>query len=202
MTIPRPPSSIQETAVFRRIQNLPNDSDGLLAKATRFIDVANPLLDSIISGPFKRYTLHNRDHARKLTHIAEHIMSRDTLENLTAFECLLFIYSAYIHDMGLAVSDTELSTFIQSGDLAEVLNTWPQLRSNLDSLRNRLIIVDDTERAHIELAIAEIHNIAATNIFVQNMQPQIGIASCWHVSVAQLLRLIFLSCVVYRLKTI
>ena len=165
MTIPRPPSSIKDTLVFGRIRIASDDDDGLLSKANRFVETADPILDSIIGGPFKRYTLHNRDHARKLAHIADHVVSRDTIESLTPFECLLFIYSAYIHDMGLAVSGVEIDRFISDGGLTETLNSWPQLKSNLESLRSRLENADLLTRPKIELAISELHDIAATHYF-------------------------------------
>ena len=165
MTIPRPPSSIKDTRVFAKICSASSDVDGLLAKANRFIDTADPILDSIASGPFKRYTLHNRDHARKLAHIADHIVSRDTIESLSPFEALLFIYSAYIHDMGMAISATEMDSFIGSGGLIETLNGWPQLKSNLESLRARLTSADHLTKPRIELAISELHEIAATDYF-------------------------------------
>lgn len=165
MTLQRPPASTQDTAIYKKISKITNDIDGLLGKASRFVEIATPMVDSIASGPFRIYTLHNRDHAKKLLHIAEYITSRDTIASLTPFECLLFLYSAYLHDMGMVVTDTELCKFVESDDFADVLNAWPQLRSNLNGLRTRLSLVSEEERPAIELAISEIHQIAATHYF-------------------------------------
>ncbi len=58
--IPRPPDSILDTKIFKKLTNADDDRDGLAAKAIRFIELSTPLLDFILSGPFKNYTLHNQ----------------------------------------------------------------------------------------------------------------------------------------------
>src|SRR3954468_16884003 len=102
MIIPNAPASIEETRIFERIVNS-NPNDGLLNLANTFIKTANPIADSIISGPFTKYTLHNRDHIKKVFHIAGYIISEQTLLNLSPGECQIFLYAAYLHDMGMAV---------------------------------------------------------------------------------------------------
>lgn len=165
MTLQRPPASVQDTAIYRKIVKPVADPDGLHGKASRFIELANPLLDSVGAGPFATYTLHNRDHARKLLHIAEYIVAPETLQTLTRFECLLFLYAAYLHDMGMAVSHAELHTFASSEALTDVLNTWPQLNSTLTTLRERHARASDTERPHLDLAIFDAIQVAATHHF-------------------------------------
>lgn len=165
ITTPSAPASIEETLFYKKIEGIPNDKDGLLHKVTEFIKVANPLVDSVISGPFKRFTLHNRDHAKKLIHLAEHISSKETLKEISAVECLIFIYASYLHDMGLAVSDSEFSEFINSNALNEILDNWPHLRNNLDFNRQLLAKATDKEKPQIELTIGEIYRIAATEYY-------------------------------------
>jgi len=66
--------------------------------------------------------------------------------------------------MGLAISEGEFQAFIEGDDLAEALNNWPQLFASLNSLRSQLSATE-TDRAQVELAIAEIYSIAATHHF-------------------------------------
>lgn len=159
--IPRPPSSIQETAIFKRLAS-PSDADGLFAKLNRFIDVVTPLLDSIISGPFKYYTLHNRDHAKKLVHLTEFIVEISTLQYLTQFECVLIIYSAYLHDMGLTIPESELKSIITSDAFANYIFDRPDLANALDNKRADLLSAPDSAKAEIELDIAELHSVVLT----------------------------------------
>ncbi len=165
ITTPAVPASIEETLFYKKIESVPNDKNGLLHKVTEFIKIANPLVDSVISGPFKRFTLHNRDHAKKLTHLAEHVSSKETLNEISALECLIFIYASYLHDMGLAVSETEFHTFINSNNLNVILDNWPHLRNNLDLNRQLLSKAPNEEKPKIELAIGEIYRIAATEYY-------------------------------------
>ena len=116
MQIPPPPPSVHDTKVFSRIGTGDDDPGGLKEKALTFVKIANPLIDHVATGPFKFYTLHNRDHARKLLHLAENIVAKETLELLSSFECLLILYSSYLHDMGLALDQTEIEKTLRSED--------------------------------------------------------------------------------------
>lgn len=163
MTIPRPPSNVDDTAIFKRLSaSLIEDPDGLKNKVNRFIAVAKPIVDSVIAGPFRHYTLHNRDHARKLIHLTEYVISRDTIETLSGFECLLIIYASYLHDMGLAVTDEEANEILASDDFAEMVRNWPQLQQSLEDKRTELANARDADRARLEVEIADIHRVALT----------------------------------------
>jgi len=162
MIIPRPPASIRDTFIFQRLRGEPDDPDGLQSKALRFMQAADPLLDSIIAGPFRTYTLHNRDHARKLVHLAQYITSRDTLDTLTSFECLLIIYSSYLHDMGLALSHEDATRILSSDDYQDTIRSWPQLQTAIDAKRAQLLTSVLAEQPSLELELADLHAVALT----------------------------------------
>jgi HD superfamily phosphodiesterase len=88
--------------------------DGTADKVREFIRVATPMVDLIIAGPFKEYTLHNRDHAKKLIHLAGEIIAEETLTQLSSLELLVIVYSAFLHDMGMAVTLKERDQFLKS----------------------------------------------------------------------------------------
>lgn len=161
--IPRSPDSVLNTKIFKQLERAKDDRDGLVAKALRFIELSNPILDTILSGPFKNYTLHNRDHAKKLLHIAEHIIDPDTLSNLSKFECLLLIYSCYIHDMGMAIPQSEIEEIIKTPEFVESVKSWPALHNAIDTRRDSLNSTAGSERTQIELELADLHCVSLAN---------------------------------------
>lgn len=161
--IPRPPANVKDTKIFKKLKDAPNDLDGLAAKANSFIEVATPILDLIHTGPFKSYTLHNRDHAKKLIHIAEHIIDSETINNLTKFECLLIIYSSYLHDMGLVVVDSDIESIIKKEDFKESVRSWSVLFRAIENRREQLKNNVATDTTLIEMELSELHGIALAN---------------------------------------
>ena len=116
------------------------------AKASRFLDAAIPVLDGIAAGPFRYYTLHNRDHAKKVLHLAEHILHPTTVDQLTSFEWLLSIYSACLHDMGLAVNAREIETTLDSSEYQEYLRDNPVLLEAVGRKRTEVAAVPESQR--------------------------------------------------------
>lgn len=161
--IPRPPSNIADTAIIKKLKSKKDDKDGLYHKCSSFIEIANPILDSISGGPFKFYTLHNRDHAKKLIHLAEHIIAQDTLESLSDFECLLLVYASYIHDMGMAATKDEIDLIIESQEYKNSILSWPVLHREFTIRREKLEKVKIENKNNLELEIGDLHSIALSN---------------------------------------
>ncbi len=161
--IPRPPDSIMDTKIFKRLKDADDDRDGLAAKAIRFIELSTPLLDFILSGPFKNYTLHNRDHAKKLLHIAEYIIDPKTLESLSKFECLLLIYSCFLHDMGMVTPQEEIDSVLQSPDFMDSVKSWPELYRAIEMKREILSMPGYPEKTRIEFELADLHCASLAN---------------------------------------
>lgn len=164
MIVSRPPASIEQTAICRRLLELSPDPDGLANRTRRFIEVANIFSDSIIAGPFKVYTLHNRDHARKLVHLAEHIIAPATIQAMTPLECLLVVYSAYLHDMGMSIAESEISKLLGSEEFAEHIKSLPAINLALQEKRSRLAAAPDHEKPALERDISELHCVALTHL--------------------------------------
>lgn len=159
--IPRPPETIHETAIFRRLLRQ-TDVDGLYSKVNRFLDAATPLVDNIIGGPFKHYTLHNRDHAKKLVHLAEYIIDLSTLNELTRFECMLIIYASYLHDMGLSIPEAELRSILRSEAFAVHIAEDRNLANSIEAKRAQLAASLNSEKPDLERDIADLHSVALT----------------------------------------
>lgn len=132
------PTDVRETAIFRMLRAKDASRDLATAKAIQLVEAATPLLDFIISGPFKTFTLHNRDHAKKLLHLAEYAIPSDTLEALSIAELLLLIYAAYLHDLGMSVTSIERERIITSDEFLDTERSWPELWASISNARTRL----------------------------------------------------------------
>jgi molecular chaperone HtpG len=159
MIIPTPPASIEETRLFEKIIQSP-PKDGLLNLATYFIKAANPIADSIIGGPFNQYTLHNRDHIKKIFHIAGHIVSGITLQLLSPVECLIFLYSAYLHDLGMAITNEEFKGYIVDPAYLDSIEQWPQMKEAFTRARNQRKNANEAQQQLIEAEIADLQRAA------------------------------------------
>lgn len=162
MIIPAPPSAIEQTKIFERITQ--SDSKyGLLNLANSFIKSANPIADSIIAGPFQKYTLHNRDHIKKVLHIAGYIISQLTLENLNPAECLILLYAAYMHDMGMAVTDEEYKNLIVDPGYLESIEKWPEMQLAFTRVREKIAAAKGDIIQVFEAEIADLQKAALAN---------------------------------------
>jgi signal transduction histidine kinase len=129
----------RECLIYRQLKKKSSPGDGAIEKLDILVEQATPLLDSIISGPFKHFTLHNRDHAKKLLHLCEYVIDASTRESLSALEILVIAYSAYLHDLGMSItSPEERARILESQDFQDVLSEWPELSEAFQRSRKRL----------------------------------------------------------------
>jgi hypothetical protein len=68
-----PPEDFRKLRLYELVQTKSDTSDGAAERAESFIRAATPLVDLIIAGPMREFTLHNRDHSKKLLHLAEYV---------------------------------------------------------------------------------------------------------------------------------
>lgn len=133
----------------------------MAGRAEQFVAESIPLLELVLAGPFREYTLHNPTHARKVLHIAGHIIADYTLERLSALEAAVIIMSCYLHDMGMVLPEETRLQILASGELDSVYDEWPELREQLESARDRLVSPkSEVERQSTERRIHQIHEAA------------------------------------------
>lgn len=167
--IPKPPEDICNCKVYRHLMETSTPADGCAERVHAFINTVTPLLDLIIAGPFKEYTLHNRNHAKKLVHLTEYIIPSDSLNSLSPLECQVFIYSAFLHDLGMSLSSEERKRILLSTDYIEEFREWTVLWNALMHARERLEHLPitypdekerDKERLLIETEIFQLQEVA------------------------------------------
>src|ERR1035437_3662875 len=83
-----PPEDFRKLRLYQLLRAKSDASDGAAERAELFIKAATPLVDLIIAGPMREFTLHNRDHSKKLLHLAEYVVSPSSLDSLTVLDCL------------------------------------------------------------------------------------------------------------------
>jgi len=86
-TINKAPDNIKECAIYTLIQSKSMECPELLEHVNRLIEITGPMLDLIIAGPFRHYTLHNPGHSKKTvnlqydTNFSSLVVDRNAWEN-------------------------------------------------------------------------------------------------------------------------
>jgi molecular chaperone HtpG len=158
--IPPLPADVWQCKVLSSLREKSTPDDGAAERAAVFIETAAPLNDLTIAGPFKHYTLHNRDHSKKLLHLSEYLMSQRTLEQLSVLDHLVIVYSAYLHDMGMSLTELERDRVLKSPDFSDFTQEWEELWDELVDARSRLKAATDPEKFAIETEIFQLHEAA------------------------------------------
>ena len=158
--IPAAPADPRKCAIYEVLLRKSTPENGAAERVEAFLGVAVPAVDLTIAGPFKEYTLHNRDHSKKLLHLADQIIPAATMDSLSVLECLLIIYAAYLHDMGLSFTSVERSRILSSEDFLESLQRWPEIWDALTRARGRLQFASEKERLQAETEIYQLQEAA------------------------------------------
>lgn len=158
--IPPAPADVWSCKLLVSLRERSTPEDGAAEKAAALIQTAGPLADLAIAGPFKHYTLHNRDHSKKILHLSEFLMAEQTLRDLSVLDILLIVYAAYLHDLGMSVTETERERILQSPEFSEVAQGWEELWEALADARSRLQTAKTEERFPIEAEIFQLQEAA------------------------------------------
>lgn len=98
------------TFLVMTVGNIVKDSDVLLSK---------------VSESFPEYTLHDATHSVKVIELMDRIIPLETLRSLNCLELSILILSAYLHDIGMIRSKTEVNSLLLSNDFAKFReNNW------------------------------------------------------------------------------
>ncbi|MFC1943436.1 ATP-binding protein [Chloroflexota bacterium] len=166
------PEDIKQCALYKQLETISNSDDGCEEKTAAFISTVAPLCELTISGPFKEYTLHDKNHSKKLVHLVEYVLTPETLQHLSPLECLLIIYSAFLHDLGMALSSKDRANIITQEDFIDNFREWSYLWETLQQFRSRLselsaqTIIDksvEAEKLSIETEIFQLQEAALSN---------------------------------------
>ncbi|MHA1942200.1 MAG: HD domain-containing protein [Candidatus Hodarchaeales archaeon] len=179
MRLPETPTKMEDLGLLKRLKEYVDkkatwkvdneavgekESQSCATLYTNIIDVIEkaiaPLLDKINAREMSTFTLHDRMHGYKVAHIMWYIISEERSEKLTPPEIALLIYSAFIHDIGMALSPHEREKRLDpSSDLWDQLEFDEDLKDRIEELKAKSEDKDlgETvrERNRQKLAIAE-----------------------------------------------
>jgi len=157
------PADVKDSRLFRRLEEI-NGSSGLGERVSTFVSAATPMLDLVIAGPFRTYTLHNPAHAKKLVHLAEYIIDETTIDQLTALELSVFIMACYLHDLGMSLTETERAQLLGDASIEEELRSWPQLYEDLTVTRAKQAAAIGVEKLQLETRLFQLQEAALSTI--------------------------------------
>jgi molecular chaperone HtpG len=175
--IPRPPTDVHECRLVRSLFERSNPADGLAERLETLLRVAEPLLDLVIAGPFRDYTLHNPAHAKKLVHLAEHIMPERTLDLLSPLELTLIIASCYLHDLGMTLTADERQRLLLSPDFSDTLRVWPTISQEIEATRIKALNAAGGDRLGLETRLYQLQEGCV--YFATTVQRPLGYRRSW-----------------------
>lgn len=108
----------------------------LYADLSRVSVAVDPLLTKVTAKEMDTFTMHDPVHVRKVAHLMWHILDEKTRERLTPPEIALLVCSAYIHDLGMFLSNEEREKRLApESDLWERLEIDEEMRQKFEELR-------------------------------------------------------------------
>ncbi len=126
MQIPETPLSIQELDLMKRLnayatgssswitdessigQNTKAECQTLYTNIVSFVTkMLVPLLDRINVREMETFTMHDSNHSLKVAHLMWHILHHERRDTLTPPEIAILVISAFLHDLGMALSPEE-----------------------------------------------------------------------------------------------
>lgn len=138
MQISEAPQAVEDLALMKRLKDYADgqatwraDGSTLGQREKRACDklygnlvdlvenILSPLIDRVTSREMETFTAHDRHHALKVCHIMAFIMSHDRTVRLTPPEIALLVLSAYLHDLGMGLSQED-----RAKRLAEDSDIW------------------------------------------------------------------------------
>lgn len=163
MTIP---SILEETELYKRLEQLANESGIFLQEKKerqKAITLINDIsreaseLAKITPTHFPEYTLHDETHLLSVTYLMGQILSiSGSFEYLSYIEITILILAAYLHDIGMAPSREKVDEIIESSDFALYRETR---KLDLENLREIKVILEQpglSESEKIKLRRKEI----------------------------------------------
>ena len=162
--IAQAPESIYECTLLNVLRSKGSSGSGLYEKVVSFIKIASPLVDLTISGPFRNYTLHNREHSKKIIHLAGFLLPLAMIESMSELDLVIFIYAAFVHDMGMSLTSVERDRIIQLPAFTDGIQSWPALAEAYTSTNLRLAAAQlPHEREVVASELYELQEAALAN---------------------------------------
>ena len=70
---------------------------------------------------FPNYSRHDETHAQAVIHNIEMLLGEDAIRNLSASDCFMILHVAYVHDIGMCITDAYRKNLISSSEFRKYL---------------------------------------------------------------------------------
>lgn len=179
MQIPETPASVDQLDLMKRLKEysdgkafwLPDGTNiGQRGKEdcqllhTNLVSFTNkmlvPLLTRINAREMESFTMHDRTHSLKVAHLMWHILDPQRRDVLTPPEIAILVLSAFIHDLGMALSSQQRDERLDpESDLWDHLELDEALKKSIQQLKDQVsdgkLPVAQKDRARHKLEQAE-----------------------------------------------
>lgn len=157
MQIPETPTSINQLDLIKRLsdygagdaswlehqpqlgQNTKQSCQILYTNIVSFVnEMLTPLLGKINAREMETFTMHDSNHALKVAHLMWHIIHPDRRNSLTPPEIALLVISAFLHDLGMALSPQQREERLSpESDLWHHLEVDEDLKKSINQLKEQ-----------------------------------------------------------------
>lgn len=139
------------------IQHLKSIESPFLGKITELYNEVKKILDTRIPTIFPNYTLHNTGHSLRIMQYMADIVQ--DLNKLNELEIVLMIYSALLHDIGMAVSQADID-LIKNDD-------FPYFDINLSAIKK---VINENEELALQEYIRKFHSSLSAKWINENSE--------------------------------
>ncbi len=126
------------------------------------------------------YTLHDYTHSISIINIAADIIPEQTLNSLNNIELSLIIFSAFLHDIGMACSETERNKIIITDDFKRFFNSYEE--DEIDFIFSEYIRKNHAKRSYNFIIKNYKNRIKYKNIDYSELVANLCLGHCLDIS--------------------
>ena len=140
-------NSLKKTIIYKKLVQKENELEDheISEKLKSILNDIIPILTET-RHYLHEYTLHDYSHSLSILEIIEKIIPKSTLDNLNLIELSLIIYSAFMHDIGMACSNDERSAILNSEEFKKFYNSYAE--DDLDFIFSEYIRKKHAQRSY------------------------------------------------------
>lgn len=175
MQVPETPKSVHDLDLMKQLEryatgvaswdpetavgpNAQNACKLLHANVVAIVEKAiAPILDRVTAKEMDTFTMHDRSHGLKVSHLMWHILEPSRRQRLTPPEIALLVLSAHFHDIGMALTKEERNERLSpTSDLWERLEVDERTKERIETLRGACKNTDQTISRNAQLELTQI----------------------------------------------
>lgn len=156
--------SVKETALYKELVNRNNeDTKAFVATLPTLCDEASSRATQIPKF-FSEYTLHDKTHFLRVTELMSYVLG-DNLKELNDIEIGLLILSAFYHDQGMLIEDSEYKALEENESYLIFRDNWFIDHSNYNEVKKQLesSFISALEKDKLSKIISELDSAMLTD---------------------------------------